>query len=345
MQIHDDILEALIPEEAAWSDYFARFLTDGEDGRVSRAKSSMLAQIFRRSPVGFAIFSPDGELIFANDVAASLLGFDREREPKITWEEITTRRVIRGPNGKKVPEPIDPFHSALGAVMPLTTEYSIIDPETGFDDWVSITSYPLHADLERRELVGVAMSLIDVSDYKGMQEMLYHQATHDSLTGLTNRATVIGGANKAFKIAKEKKDAIVLFLASIDELREINNDRGHEVKDQVVIKTAERISREIGDAGTVARDEGADFVVLMTGIPIEQAEEFAAEKAEAIVRAAGKSCHVRGGDVDVSICVGASIYPRDGATGDALHRRADIALHDAISAGRGEWRVFVQEDD
>ncbi|HVM39464.1 MAG TPA: PAS domain S-box protein, partial [Acidimicrobiia bacterium] len=181
----------------------------------------------------------------------------------------------------------------------------------------------------------------DISERKAFEQFLAHQALHDPLTGLANRALFFDRITLATaRLSRTDRPAAVLFL-DLDRFKEINDTLGHGVGDWVLGVVAQRIRDAVRPADTVARLGGDEFGVLCEDLAgTEEAIAVAERLRELLTRPIELSDHqgVRG-----SVTPGASIgvaYLAPGADADAVTRDADAAMYHAKSQGRGRVEVF-----
>ncbi len=164
-------------------------------------------------------------------------------------------------------------------------------------------------------------------------ESLAHQASHDSLTGLPNRAFFEGRLMRALRNgAKQGERVGVLFLDS-DRFKEINDNFGHAAGDAVLVAVATRVRAQLREEDLVARLGGDEFAVLLTPLhKIEDAERI----ADKIIASMEMPIAVPGqAQVFSSLSIGIAVYPEHGATPGTLLNAADAAMYQAKRLSRG----------
>lgn len=171
-----------------------------------------------------------------------------------------------------------------------------------------------------------------------LQDALEHQAAHDSLTTLANRATVLDLIEAGLHRGQRSGALVGLLFVDLDHFKAVNDTHGHRAGDDVLRETAARMRSLIRAGDTVGRLGGDEFVVLVESLTSD--EKSLLELAERLI--AGISMPVRTGGHEV--IVGASIgvaLNRDGGTDAAtLLHEADAAAYRAKAAGRGRVEVF-----
>ncbi|MBU2669098.1 GGDEF domain-containing protein [Actinoplanes bogorensis] len=187
--------------------------------------------------------------------------------------------------------------------------------------------------------VGAVMLLVTVRQLAAMREndqllaanrvlteKLRHQAWHDELTGLGNRAQFI------HRIAGSGGDTAVLLL-DLDGFKAVNDTLGHDAGDRLLCEVASRITGEAGDA-TVFRLGGDEFVVLAA----RPADDIA-RLADRLVAAIAEPAVLDGREVRVGASIGITFVGDAGPEAAELLRRADAAMYAVKSAGKNNWRV------
>ena len=130
----------------------------------------------------------------------------------------------------------------------------------------------------------------DVTERKELEEKLAHQAFHDSLTDLPNRSLFLDRVDHALKRAKRRGDGVaVLFL---DNFKVINDSRGHEVGDELLISVAGRLQLCLRHADTAAHLGGDEFVVLLEDVEEPEAATNVAVRIEEALRARSGSAGI-----------------------------------------------------
>jgi diguanylate cyclase (GGDEF)-like protein/PAS domain S-box-containing protein len=200
----------------------------------------------------------------------------------------------------------------------------------------------LHTNLLDDEHVrGIVLNARDISERKAFEEQLAHQAFHDPVTNLPNRALFVERVRHAIgRARREERELGVIFL-DIDDFKTINDSLGHGAGDAALIDVAKRLSSSIRTSDTAARFGGDEFVVLLEDLDSTQTAVDVAERVLEDLRrplmVAGKELVVRG-SIGISILDGGS-----GAGADELIRDADAAMYIAKRDGKGGYRLFEPE--
>ncbi len=184
---------------------------------------------------------------------------------------------------------------------------------------------------------GLVVTIRDVTERKSFEQQLQHQAFHDPLTGLANRALLANRVEHALSRSRRRTTRPAVIYLDLDDFKRVNDSQGHNVGDHVLLEVARRITRVIREVDTAARLGGDEFAVLIE-------ETSAVEEVEAV---AGRIRDELARPVEVEhgrVVVGASMGIVRDEGQDAgmmeLLRDADIAMYEAKRATRGSWRVF-----
>lgn len=204
-----------------------------------------------------------------------------------------------------------------------------------------------HAELETRvqtrtqELADANRELREqIAERLRAEQRLRHQARHDSLTGLPNRAQLQERLDDAIaRVSTGGRPFSVMFL-DIDRFKLINDSVGHVAGDELLVEASRRISQVIGRDDIVARLGGDEFAILAEGIDdAETAEQYAA----AIRRVLGQSMWIEGREVFPSASIGIALWNPRYRKSEELLRDADAAMYRAKRRGRNRSELFDEE--
>lgn len=171
----------------------------------------------------------------------------------------------------------------------------------------------------------------DVSERREMELVMQHRATHDTLTGLPNRALLQDRLDRALIHATRQKTACALMMLDLDNFKDINDGWGHSVGDELLVAVSERISSALRQGDTVARFGGDEFVILVAEL---NSDEAVAAIAEKIVKALQPAFHIGKHHFHVTASIGVASYPQHARDAETLMSHADIAMYRAKSMGR-----------
>jgi diguanylate cyclase (GGDEF)-like protein/PAS domain S-box-containing protein len=187
----------------------------------------------------------------------------------------------------------------------------------------------------------MAGSQTDISDRKQAESQLLHDALHDALTGLPNRALFINRLEMALQRGRRSPRTrfAVLFL-DLDRFKVINDSLGHRLGDELLVALADRLRSSVRVIDTVARLGGDEFGFLLEGlVDVKQA----IRNAERILEELGRPFHLSGHEVFTSGSIGIAIGDAECGGPEQILRDADIAMYRAKAQGRAAFTVFDQE--
>ncbi|QZX96999.1 EAL domain-containing protein [Pantoea alfalfae] len=169
-----------------------------------------------------------------------------------------------------------------------------------------------------------------------------HLAFHDVLTGLPNRALVEDRLAQALALATRNDQRVALLLIDLDRFKAVNDTHGHHAGDELIIAVAQRLSRIVRASDTVGRIGGDEFMVVMPEVDnIGQVNSL----AQRMIDELAQPFTLFGSDVWSGASIGLALAPKDGIDRLELMRKADIALYEAKSGGRGRFRQFERAMD
>jgi diguanylate cyclase (GGDEF)-like protein len=169
---------------------------------------------------------------------------------------------------------------------------------------------------------------------------LSHQATHDSLTGLPNRALVFDRASQLIARGNRTGDLTAALFVDIDGFKQVNDSLGHAAGDQLLKRCAARLLASVRAQDTVGRLGGDEFVVLLEANPREPIEALADRINTRLRAPVPISEYPEPVQVTASIGIACGQY----ASPDDLLRDADLALYQAKAAGKNRHAVFAARD-
>ena len=195
---------------------------------------------------------------------------------------------------------------------------------------VEVTSHRL--EFAGHDAVLVAVQ--DVTERNALDAQLRHQAFHDSLTGLSNRA-LFGDRVQHALGRRTGRDHPILLLLDLDRFKLVNDSLGHAVGDELLIEVARRLETSVRLGDTVARLGGDEFAILLEDCEIAGAER----QASRVLNALATPTWINGHQVFATASIGIAVADSTSSAGDLL-RNADVAMYRAKAAGGGRFQMF-----
>jgi diguanylate cyclase (GGDEF)-like protein/PAS domain S-box-containing protein len=263
--------------------------------------------------------------LHVNDAAAQQYGYTHEEFEQMTMADI---------------RPGEEF-SRLVAELKRSCENPLNGPwrhqrKDGSFMLVDIASHQLEHDGHK-----VTFALMqDVTERDRLHEQLVHQANHDILTGLPNRALLEDRIAQTLAHASRYGHKAALLCLDLDRFKQINDTYGHAIGDVCLQEIGRRLSSRVRAVDTVARTGGEEFTVLLQEIAeSEDAERVAAD----ILRGLNEPYRLNGIDIDLTASLGIAVYPDHGTDPAVLWRDADTAMYRAKKSGGNQFMYVSQE--
>ena len=200
---------------------------------------------------------------------------------------------------------------------------------------VSLSCAPLISD---GAFLGYIFSYRDIRDQKQSTAQLQHDALHDALTGLPNRALFLDRLKLAMARRSRRREAGcgVIFL-DLDKFKEINDSRGHAAGDALLVEVAKRLSGTIRPQDTAARLSGDEFALLLDHV---QTVDDMGVVAGRVLAELERNFEILGRTVHVGASLGVALCGEDHRVPEQLVRDADFAMYRAKQQGGHRFEIF-----
>jgi diguanylate cyclase (GGDEF)-like protein/PAS domain S-box-containing protein len=207
-------------------------------------------------------------------------------------------------------------------------------PSDGRSQWFQSRAVP-ELD-ERGEVEYVLVVNTDITALKRSEEELAHQALHDPLTGLANRALLVEFLDRAVERELSPWGPAVIFV-DLDRFKLVNDSLGHRAGDELLQAVAERLSAVVRPGDLIARLGGDEFVVVLEQVATRQE---ALDVAQRIRTELTRPIVVSGDEIVMTGSIGIALPDGAGADADGLLRDADAAMYLAKANGRNRAELF-----
>ncbi len=294
-------------------------------GREPAPKSRLMEDVLASIPEAVAI-EHGNHLLYTNPAFTQMFGYTAEEASGGSLRELIVPET-RLNEHQTLEKAVDEQGRAIVETVRLHKSGELVD--------VSLQCAPLLVD---GASVGYVYTFRDISDRLQTENRLQHDAMHDVLTGLPNRALFIDRLNLSLARRARRSDhgCGVLFL-DLDRFKEINDVMGHAAGDLVLIEVAERLEAVLRPHDSAARLGGDEFAVLVENILNVSDLETVAKR---ILVGMGLPFEILEHQILVGVSIGAAMVGPDHTSSDLLVRDADFAMYRAKQAGGGRCEIF-----
>ena len=287
--------------------------------QTAKETEARFRSLVQHSSDVFAILDPMGIIRYVSPAAERVFGTSAERMMNRTLAELV-HEADRGAYEA---------HFSASLMGSLSTSHIGCRMIRTDGEWMrtEVVATNLLAD---PNVNGIVLTIRDVTERVTLEEHLRHQALHDPLTGLGNRALFQDRVAHGLARAERTNDEVAVVFLDLDNFKEINDSLGHAAGDAVLVQTANRLRTCLRDSDTAARFGGDEFAILLEQT---RGEFEVMDVANRISAALARPLQVEGKDVDLNASIGiARAQPQQSA--DEVLRNADVAMYHAKSRGK-----------
>ena len=207
----------------------------------------------------------------------------------------------------------------------------------GTSFWCELTGSAVDPRFPRESSIWI---FTDVTERKLAEERAKFLSYHDALTGLPNQLLLQDRLQQAIAFSNRVGTKVALMVLDIDRFKAVNDFLGHDAGNRMLVAVAERLKGQLRGSDTVSRQGGDEYLLLLTNLA----------EPDAVVTFLGELLHsfrepfrIDETEMAISVSIGVTMYPEDGADFGTLLRKADMAMYRAKDAGRNSYRFFNEE--
>ena len=304
---------------------------DVTEQRAARARLQLAASVFEHANEGISVTDAQGHFAEVNDAFTRITGYEREavlgRNPRMLssgrqskafyadmWQTVAVHGRWRGEVWNR--------HASGSLYAAMLTVTAVRDTAGLLSHYVGILS--------------------DITALKEHAEELERLARFDELTGVANRRLLTERLHAALTRADQADGQVVIAYLDLDGFKQVNDERGHEAGDQVLVEYSRRLRACVRECDTVARLGGDEFVIVLCHVQHDDdwlpVVRRLLETASAPFADAGQPLHL-------TVSIGVTRYPADRADADTLLRHADHAMYEAKRTGKNRYELFNADSE
>jgi diguanylate cyclase (GGDEF)-like protein/PAS domain S-box-containing protein len=308
--------------------YFQRKEADERHMEELKESESRFHSAFTHAAIGMALVTSEGKFIQANKAFSQMLGrgtaalLEAELNTLVHPEDLD---ALRAPVERLVKGELNDVHTEIRGKH--------LD---GSDVWMSLNvSLARDWQFKTHNLIVQAQ---DVSARRRAEAELYHNAYHDSLTQLSNRAHFDEQLARAIaRVQRHPAQRFAVMYLDFDRFKLVNDSLGHRAGDELLVSVGKRLRAMLRPTDVLARLGGDEFAILIEDL---NRQRDAIDLAERIHRELEKAIRLGTMDVTVSASIGITFSTNNYTSSDQIIRDADIAMYKAKSRGKAQYAVF-----
>ncbi|NNM68905.1 MAG: EAL domain-containing protein [Gallionella sp.] len=216
-----------------------------------------------------------------------------------------------------------------------------IDAALG-EKWLRLTITGIRLAEEEEEEEDLLVVVEDITELKAQAAHIEQLAFYDPLTGLPNRSLLRDRVQQVLTHSTRHKNHGAILFIDLDNFKALNDTKGHNIGDLLLVEVAKRLRDCVRNSDTVARMGGDEFVVVLDELneDIRQAVAQAQNIGEKVLASLNQPFNFQGFEHHSSASIGISLFRGDEIGMDNLFRHADAAMYQAKTAGRNTLRFF-----
>ena len=289
-----------------------------------RASEQRLRALLKHSTDVFLIIGVDGTVKYQSPAVEQVLGYPADARVGRSIVELTH------------PEDLDFVRATIGELIAAPGSMKTIEMRSLHADgsWrvLEANGWNLLAD---PNIGGIVVNYRDVTERKALEQQLVHDAFHDPLTGLANRALFTDRTQHALS-RRAREGALAVLIMDVDDFKTINDSLGHGAGDSAMVAVAERLRGCLRPEDTVSRIGGDEFAILLE----EASDDLVGALSQRILDTLRLPFELDGIQVHLSASIGVAFSSAETRTAQDLLRNADVAMYTAKSRGKARAEQF-----
>jgi diguanylate cyclase (GGDEF)-like protein/PAS domain S-box-containing protein len=285
---------------------------------------------FDHAAIGMALVAPNGRWLEVNRSLCQIVGYSEEQLLASSFQNLTHPDDLVASQ--------DHISQLLAGKIPSCQMEKRYLHILGHAVWV-LQSISQVRDVDN-ESARLIFQIQDITDRKRAEERLVHDAFHDALTGLPNRALFMDHLKLATERSKRREDYhfAVLFM-DLDRFKNVNDSLGHMIGDQLLVAIARRLEKCLRPGDTVARLGGDEFTILLEEISDVSEATHVAERVQGEMM---EPFNLGGHEVFTTVSIGVAPSYTGYTRPEDILRDADTAMYYAKSSGKARYEMFDQ---
>jgi diguanylate cyclase (GGDEF)-like protein/PAS domain S-box-containing protein len=296
-----------------------------------RASDCRLRRLIDTVPALISAVTANGQITLTNSAHRRLYGIDPgaasgKTLAQVHGDDYATQHLVLNAKVFETGETVPSF------------EHEMVAPGSTQEHILLTTKSPLFDEAGR--VVEVVTVSLDVTELKRAEAQIRHQADHDALTGLPNRALFKDLLDHALTHARRGQTQAAVLLLDLDRFKGVNDAFGLACGDLLLRAVAVRLQGCVEEAGAIARLGGDEFAILQSGV---RGPDDPRALARRMIDSFGQPFDARGEEVHTSASIGITIFPADGQNADRLLKNAELAMYRAKANGRNGSCFFAPQ--
>jgi diguanylate cyclase (GGDEF)-like protein/PAS domain S-box-containing protein len=287
--------------------------------------------IFENAIEGIYQSTPSNGYLAVNPALARMYGYDSPQELITVLRDIEHQVYVD-------PQRRNEFVRLMEQNGVVTNFESRVYCRNGEIIWISENARAVHDGSGR--LLFFEGTVEAITERKMHEAEIRFQATHDALTSLPNRTLLYDRMQQAMLHSERYGNLTAIAFLDLDQFKFINDSLGHQVGDELLRITAQRLKSCLRESDTVARQGGDEFVLLLTSQPNE---ESITQTMQRVLHEVSQPWTANDLEFRITCSIGITLCPNDGRDAETLLKHADSAMYKAKELGRNNFQYFSAE--